>query len=297
MNTLLGNLDWSALRHFYAVAHHQGFSRAAREIRTSQPALSTAVKKLESVLETPLIVRGTGEFRLTPEGSAVYDFCRHLEGNVSALLRELRGNGAGGTERFRIGTALSIGYGPLAGLLERLTEREGAVDIEAISADSHRLLELLHDGKIDAACLPEDVHSQGLRFATIAKDEVILVGGPKISGNFTGETWRSKLGKIPLITYTRDTPMRILVDGICQRGKIPFVSMITVASVEAVKTIAARGVGVAFMQRSLAAGELASGTLREIQTPLTLPKRAIHLATRGSEANFAKRLLELLRES
>ena len=294
MNSLLNALDWVSLRHFYAVAHHQGFSRAARATGTSQPALSTALKRIEEILETPLIVRGSGEFRLTPEGTALYDFCRHLEGSISTLFRDLRGSADPGVERFRIGTALSIGYAPLASLFESLTNRERAVEVEAVSADSHRLLELLHGGKIDAAFLPEDIHSKGLRFAPVVKDEVVLVGAPRHAANFTGDTWRTKLGKIPLITYPRDTPMRILVDRICQRGKVTFGSTITVAAVEAVKSIAARGVGIAFMQRSLAVGEVAAGTLREIATPLVLPKRSIYLATRGSEANFSKRILGLL---
>jgi len=65
------------LRYIVALAETLHFGRAAEKCFVAQPTLSTAVKKLEEELGTPLFERGA-EVRITPVGEAVVAQARRV---------------------------------------------------------------------------------------------------------------------------------------------------------------------------------------------------------------------------
>ena len=69
------------LRAFLAVAQSLSFVQACERLHLSQPALSLAIKNLETSLGGPLLVRTTRSVGLTPEGVLVRSTdarCDHL---------------------------------------------------------------------------------------------------------------------------------------------------------------------------------------------------------------------------
>ena len=64
-------MDIQHIRYFLAVAKHQSFSKAARELYVTQPIVTRCVKNLEKELGTPLILRSTKSFSLTEAGHAL----------------------------------------------------------------------------------------------------------------------------------------------------------------------------------------------------------------------------------
>ncbi len=59
------------LAYFKEVAHHLNFRNAASVLSLSQPALTSAIQELESVVGTRLFDRGTRSVQLTPSGKAI----------------------------------------------------------------------------------------------------------------------------------------------------------------------------------------------------------------------------------
>ena len=89
-------LEW--LRSFLAVVDHGGFTRAAKAIRLSQPAVSTQVKELERALDTSLFDQAGGRIRLTETGKMlatearrIVDLVHDLHGAVSEAGDAVRG--------------------------------------------------------------------------------------------------------------------------------------------------------------------------------------------------------------
>ena len=62
-------LDTDQLRSFMAIVDSGSFTRAAERCRVSQPTLTAAIKKLESELGGPLLLRERGGSKLTPLGA------------------------------------------------------------------------------------------------------------------------------------------------------------------------------------------------------------------------------------
>ena len=61
-------LDWDDFRLFAAVARHGNFTRAARELNTSEPTISRRIKRLEQRIGVKLFDRREGVPRLTQYG-------------------------------------------------------------------------------------------------------------------------------------------------------------------------------------------------------------------------------------
>ena len=81
------DLDLRLVRYFVAVASELHFGRAAAQLFVSQPALSKQIKKLETQVGEPLLVRDSRHVSLTPRGERFYDEAQQLLAMADRLQR------------------------------------------------------------------------------------------------------------------------------------------------------------------------------------------------------------------
>lgn len=82
-------LDSRKLRYFAYVVENGSFARAAAALNVTQPALSTAIRKLEEELNLPLLDRTVKPIVPTVYGEAVYRSARSFASESVRLQREL----------------------------------------------------------------------------------------------------------------------------------------------------------------------------------------------------------------
>lgn len=88
---LVHELDWNLLRTFLIITEARSISRAAGVLHRTQPAISTALKRLESQVGSQLIVRSSTQFELTHTGALLARECREVFnaiGHIPSLLAE-----------------------------------------------------------------------------------------------------------------------------------------------------------------------------------------------------------------
>lgn len=91
-----GRLPLTALRSFEAAGRLGSFTLAADELLVSQAAVSRQVKELEAELGKPLFERRHRNVRLTPSGHALLDVLSRAFDAMDASLSEIRGRRGGG---------------------------------------------------------------------------------------------------------------------------------------------------------------------------------------------------------
>lgn len=96
------NLDWNLLRVFYEIAKAGGISEAARRTSRKQPALSMALRRLETQLDARLCRRGPGGFELTREGERLMEICETVHGDITHIPRSMAEVGSLVSGRVRI---------------------------------------------------------------------------------------------------------------------------------------------------------------------------------------------------
>ncbi|MGA5199863.1 LysR family transcriptional regulator, partial [Streptomyces exfoliatus] len=83
-------LETRELEYFLALADELHFGRAAARLSIAQPALSKAIRRIETRLGVPLFVRSSRHVELTPAGEALQEHGRHALNAVSAAVQSAR---------------------------------------------------------------------------------------------------------------------------------------------------------------------------------------------------------------
>ncbi len=79
------NLDWNLLRTFVIIVEEGSITGAANRLMRRQPTVSLALQRLETQLDSQLIDRSGGTFRLTAAGRELHRECIDIYGSISRL--------------------------------------------------------------------------------------------------------------------------------------------------------------------------------------------------------------------
>jgi molybdate transport repressor ModE-like protein len=82
--------DYRQLMHLLAIGRCGTFSRAAAELRMSQPALSNSISQLESRLKVRVLERGRNGAQLTDAGRALVRHAEILQSQMGRAVEEIR---------------------------------------------------------------------------------------------------------------------------------------------------------------------------------------------------------------
>lgn len=140
------------LENVVALADCGSVTIAAAQVGLSQPAMSSALKTLESLLNTTLVIRHRGKgISLTPEGSAFAAEARTILGRAAHLQSELSGTHTRGPGRLIVGSLTTVAPIVAPPLLRTFSERYPRIPVELITGSQDQLLDLLTDGTVHLA--------------------------------------------------------------------------------------------------------------------------------------------------
>jgi len=163
------------LRYFAAVAAHGSFSRAARNLHLTQPALSRQVRDLEDEIGVPLLVRGTNAVTLTEAGEVFYEEARDLLARADQAIQRVRGEARSETLRVGYGPSLTTGIMPRA--LERFQAAVPRVRIELEDLSPREMAEKTAGGLLDLIIAPDSVEPmiKSFRWTVLRRMALVLV--------------------------------------------------------------------------------------------------------------------------
>jgi molybdate transport repressor ModE-like protein len=145
------DLDLHSIRIVRAIAEHGTISGAARALGFSQPAISQHLRRVESRLGMPLVVRAGRGVRLTEPGHVL---AKHAIAITSALdaasgdLADLVGLAAGVVRLAAFPTASST---LVPRLLQLMRELHPGIALNYVEAEPPEALGMLRDGLVDLA--------------------------------------------------------------------------------------------------------------------------------------------------
>jgi DNA-binding transcriptional LysR family regulator len=179
------DLETRELEYFIALADELHFGRAAVRLSIAQPALSKAIRRIESRLGVPLFIRSSRHVELTPAGRALQEHGRHALNALGAAVRHARR--AGGTSAH---LRLVLKPGGDAGLLSRVlaeyAHQPGACQVDILFSGPADRADFLRDGRADVGLLyaPFD-DLDGLAHETLyTEDRVVIVpSGHRLAGH------------------------------------------------------------------------------------------------------------------
>jgi len=159
-------MDLRHLSSFVAVAEEGSFTRAARRLYVSQPALSQRIRKLEDELGARLFERRGRDVELTEAGRALLEGAYGMERAIEAA-REAAGVGTG---RLRVGFVEYANHAVLPEVLGAFRRLRPDAELEYREGSTAEQVGALREGEIDVGFvgLPlED--SSGLLLQRVAR--------------------------------------------------------------------------------------------------------------------------------
>lgn len=168
-------VDLTQLRYLDALAIERHFGRAAARCHVSQPALSSAIRRLEEELGVRLIDRTQRFEGLTQEGDVLVRRARETLAAADALETEaaaLRGD-LTGVLRLRTIPTASAAIGPL---LAAFTAAHGGASVSLSTGRADEIVEAVLRRDLDAGVLYiDDALPSALRVQPLQRDELVVL--------------------------------------------------------------------------------------------------------------------------
>jgi LysR family transcriptional regulator, benzoate and cis,cis-muconate-responsive activator of ben and cat genes len=219
-------MDLRHLRYFQAVAEELSFSKAAKRLHVAQPALSRAIKQLESSLGADVLERTRHMVRLTPAGAVLLHEVRLLLDQVEDISSRVRRTAAGEEGELRLGYIGPPTQPFLGSLLGEYRKRFPRVSVHLEERTPERVWEMVAKRRLSAALTRPVLVNEalGLRTVTLSEERlgiVVPTHHPLARRRSLG--W-SALQREPLIVLARREGIGLhdaVIAGCRQAGVIP----------------------------------------------------------------------------
>lgn len=284
-------------RVFYQAARLGSITLAAEQLCISQPAVSQAVKQLETALGSRLFVRTSKGVHLTQEGELLYGYVERglnmiLDGEQ--ILKRMQDLDTG---EVRIGASDMTLQFYLLPYLERFHETYPNIKVIVSNAPTPETMKSLHDGRIDFGVVSTPVTVQGdVELIPVREIRNVFVAGEKFRHLRGRRLSYGELEKLPCILLEENTSTRAFTDGYLEERGVKLAPEFELATSDMVVQFAARNMGIGCVVEDFAREKLDRGELFCLEFDSEMPGRQICLATDRSSAMSpaGRKLLELL---
>lgn len=246
---------------FVEVCRFLNFSQAAEALNTTQPAVSLAVKELESHYGVALFERMNRRVYLTPAGEALLATAQDVLRGFQEAEETL---GQGRPLALRVGANVSFGEAGLAQVLGRFRQEHPQVRLRALVANSDKIQSLLAENQLDVGIVDGLGASERLRAQPLYQEDLVLAAAP---GRFPAPATVEELAALPLLLREPGSGLRSSVDRVFSQQGLAPQPLLESTSTAALAQAAKAGLGVAILPEALAQREsgLQVGTVPEVR--------------------------------
>lgn len=287
-----------AYRVFCLVAEHQSFSKAAKALYATQPAISQTIMNMENELGTRLFTRTPKGVKLTTDGQLLYEYVSsainliEVGENKLAEARDLL------TGEMKIGVGDTISRYYLLPYLERFNQHSPNIKLKIINRTTMELCNLLKSGEIDIALCNLPVRDPALEIVKCLDIHDIFVCGEKYKNLSFTQNSLTDIMNYPLIFLERMSNSRQYVEKHLISKGIKLQPEIELGSHDLLLEFAKFNFGIACVVKEFSQDYLNNNQLYKILLTEEIPKRSIGFCFLKSVSisAAAKKLMEITQE-
>lgn len=295
------DMNIAELEAFLAVYDEGTYTKAADVLGISQPAVTRRVSLLESDLDCVLFERGRHGARPTPTGDVFAPFARRVLGELRAGIQAVHEVQAGDAGTLTLAIAGTIPNTDLMKHLRRFRAKNPNTQLIIHTGTSNEISEMVATGEADVGLRYFSSDNPALTSNLIATERGSIVAANPTSLIDVSNLTDSQLTNCPWIMFptgddSSGEPIAIHVLEALTGAGIRPVHITRIDGLSAQKRLVASDFGLAVMQGSAVADELAAGTIQQIHQENLHIDFPIHLVIRkhGYKSALREKLIEEL---
>lgn len=160
---------------FMSVAENLSFSKAAKELFISQPAVTKHIKELENKLDISLFERQGNKIYLTKAGELTYNnlkIIRQKYYDIEYSLERLKDTFKG---KLRIGASTTISQYFIPKILAKFHKQYPQIELFLYSGNSFEIEKKLLNTDIDIALVENASSQPNIKYTDFVDDEIIVI--------------------------------------------------------------------------------------------------------------------------
>ena len=274
------NSNFEYYKIFYYVAKYENLTKAATALKTSQPAVTRTIHKLEGELGCRLLTRSKTGMKLTPEGRTFYGYvaagCAQFfkgENDLSNLISLENGT-------IYISATETALHCYLFQAMEEFNSLYPNVRFKILNNSTTESVNAVKEGKVDLAFVSANLQvAKPLRMKILRKYRDILIAGMRFEELKAGKEELSlkELVSYPWISLTAETITRRFLNEYFEKNGLTFAPDMELATTDMILPAVRHNLGLGFIPAEFADAELKSGQVFEIKVKEKLPERNIVL--------------------
>jgi DNA-binding transcriptional LysR family regulator len=289
-------MDINQLEVFLAVAQEKSFSRAAETLHRTQPAVSQAIRRLETELGESLFDRSSKDGTLTAPGRVLFDFAQqmmNLRHHAHSAIRELR-------DLHRGKLSLGANEYTVMGLLPLIPvfrARHPHIKIEVKRSLASRIPGEILGRDVEIGVVSFKPGDPSIKSVPIVMDELALIVAPEHPLAAKTTVSVRELGAESFIAHNVPSPYREKVVKTFEKQRTPLNISMEMPTLEAIKRLVEKGLGVALVPRLAAQTEIDRKQLAGLSVKEMRLERRLHLIYRkgATLSHAAKAFLTIAR--
>ncbi len=252
------------LKVFKTVAEQLSFTKAAKILFVSQPAVTKHINELEKQFGKALFNRHGNTISLTKEGGVCLEYTLKILALYEELDREFVDLNKNLPARIGLAASTTIAQYILPSPLSKFKSLHPGTTVTLINQNSERIESLVLEKKTDLGLVEGNSNNPLLHYEPFLKDEIVLVCGtankfPKLTEYNIGD-----IEKLPLILREQGSGTRTILENALDKNELKwknFNIQMELGSTESIKNYLLNSDSFAFLSIHSIARELRDGSL------------------------------------
>jgi len=241
------NITIRQIEAFLKVAEFGSFTRAAERLHVAQPALSQHVRDLEDELGIRLFDRTTRRVELTEGGREFRNTAAKIVEDLELAARHAHELSTRKRGKVAIATPPLLAGAILPWAIADFRAQYPGVQVSVVEAQADDIVEQVRSGEVDCGLGTFRAGEDGIVSTAVTSDSLSLFCPPSHPfAKLKRMNWRELDGQ-PLVTLTRDSGIRVLVELGCETAQIGMSIAYEVSHVTTALSMVEAGLGVAVL--------------------------------------------------
>lgn len=255
------------LKVFQSVVRNQSFTRAAKELKISQPAISKHIQELESLYQVQLLERNGSQLKITPAGELllshsdrILDAFEWLNYDMNRLTNKHKGS-------LRLGASSTLTQYVLPPIIASFIKKFPEIKLSVINGNSQEIETALLKKKIDIGMVEGDSHRLGIHYTPFLRDELVAICSTQSTLSTYEEITIKEFKKTPIVVRENGSGTLEVLENALKNHKLKLADLnviLQLGSTESIKLFLQNSDCLGFVSIYAISDQIASGKFQII---------------------------------